>query len=683
MAYAASPLGKDRARNCLPLEDLDTVRRHLRQTEELRVLMAQERIPLSGLRDVVGELQLVADRGQTAEPDFFYRVVDLLRAGLSVRQLFRRNPSALPELLVLADGIEDVPDLREEIPELIDPREGVRDEASEKLATLRSEIRQLRQELRRRAGGMLANQRLRAAFQSEGVTIKNDRYLLPVKAEYRSWVPGPVRDRSQSGSTLYVEPDEITYDGDRLLDKLDQERNEKQRILWYLMRKILDARVSLERLQEALAWVDFTYAKASYAEAFGLTVPEVNNEGILDLREARHPQLLWLARDPGKDHRDVDVERVRKAVVPISVRLGERFHVLIITGPNTGGKTVALKTVGLSVLMALSGIPIAAEAGSRVPLYSSVFADIGDEQSIEQSLSTFSSHLTHVIEILRRADPRTLILLDELGAGTDPIEGAALGRALLDVFREQGWASIITTHIGSLKEYAYVHDGAENACMEFDEGSLKPTYRLLMGVAGSSHALAIARRMGLDERVLERAEADVSREEEPTREIISRMERSRRRVEKERRRAERVRRRAQGTARKVDQQLADLEAEREALRAEAQSETDDAVRSAKERLLPLLTELGSVPKTHQEAVRKLREEVDRLLVGTPLGEKREAFARSLKKGAEVYVPKFRERAKVRKVDKGGRVLTVLLNGLPVELSFDDVSWLEGPSGEDT
>jgi len=512
------------------------------------------------------------------------------------------------------------------------------------------------------------------------MTVKNDRYLLPVKAEYRSWVHGPIRDRSQSGATLYVEPDEITLDGDRLLDALDKERDEVQRILWDLTRRVLGARHLLALLQEKLAWFDFTFAKASYAEAFGLSAPRIGDDGVLDLKDARHPWLLWLARDPRRDHRDIDLEAALGRVVPMSVRLGEGFRVLVVTGPNTGGKTVALKTVGLSVLLALSGIPIPASPESAVPCYADVFADIGDEQSIEQSLSTFSSHLKNIIEVLRSAGPRSLILLDELGSGTDPIEGAALGRALLDRFLARGWSAIITTHIGSLKEYVYSREGAENAAMEFDPRTLQPTYRLLMGVPGSSNALAIARRIGLDPEVLEAAESEVARVAEPTREIISRMEASRRRVEKERRRAEKVRRRVQGEARAYEERRKEVESEREAYLGEAQRVVDDSVRAARDVLQPLVEQLKNVPKTHQPVVDKLREEVERLLVGTPLGEKREAFARSLKKEDEIYVPKFRERARVKKINKGERVVTVLLNGIPTEIGFDDISWIGGPPG---
>jgi DNA mismatch repair protein MutS2 len=628
------------------------------------------------VRDVAGESDQLGATGRPGEPDFLFRVVDLLRSALQVKELLLENGTALPELAAVARGIDDLPHLREEIPAKIDPREGVRGDATPKLADLRQRVAELRTALRARAMGILSDPRLRRAFQAEGLSIKNDRYLLPVKAEYRSWVRGPARDRSQSGSTIYVEPESITYDGDLLLEALDKERDEVQRILWELTRKVLDARGPLRRVQERLEWVDFTAAKARYAAAFGLTSPVLVDDGVLELKDARHPVLLWLARDPSRDHHHIDLEAVQRQVVPITLRLGERFRVLIITGPNTGGKTVALKTVGLNVLLALSGVPIAAAEGSRVPFFSSVFADIGDEQSLEQSLSTFSSHLKHVIEILQEGDERSLILLDELGAGTDPLEGGALGQALLDTFLQRGWSAIITTHIGSLKEYAYLHEGAENAAMEFDPRSLEPTYRLLMGVPGSSNALAIARRMGLCDEVLALAEGEMARVEAPTREIISRMERSRRRVERERRRTERVRRKAQVEAQALEDRRAELEAERAAFQLEAELEVERATREARDRLLALLRRLANVPRSHQAAVQDLEAEVELLVARTPLGARREAFAISLRKDDEVYVPKFRARARVRKVDRSGRSLTVLLDGLPVQIGFDDVSWLE-------
>ena len=642
-------------------------------------LLDSERLALGGLTDITTALDGGASKGTPAEPEFLWKVVELLRAGNTARVILSRHPERMPRLLELGESIGDVPALRESIPAMIDPREGVRSEASENLASLRRDIRELQSALRSRATSILHRPNLRKCFQTEGLTVKNDRYLLPVKAEYRSWMTGPVRDRSQSGSTLYIEPEEIVQEGDRLLSMLDRERDEVLRILWELTREVREHRAVLRDVQEKLAQVDFAFAKASFQRAYGLSTPDLSNDGVLELHDARHPYLMWLARDTRSDHRKPDLESIHRQVVPLDVRLGTPARILVVTGPNTGGKTVAMKTIGLNVLLALSGVPIAAAPGGKVPGYNDLFVDIGDEQSLEQNLSTFSSHVRQIVQVLRHSSERSLILLDELGSGTDPLEGAALGTALLDHFRESGWNAIITTHLGSLKEYAYLHECVENAAMEFDPRSLRPTYRLLMGVPGSSNALAIARRLGVKEEVVVAAEGQIAESEGPTREIISRMEKSKRRVEKERRRAERMRKRVQGDKREYEERLQEIETRRESLDREGEAEVDRTVRSARERLLPLVDKLKNVPQTHKAIVDELAMAVELLLVSTPLGEKREEFARSLRKEDEVYVPKFRAKGKVRKINKGERLVTVLLGGIPTQVSFDDVSWVEGPT----
>ncbi|MDE0739625.1 MAG: endonuclease MutS2, partial [Planctomycetota bacterium] len=514
-AYAESVLGRKLASQLRPCPDGEELRRVHAETRELGELLESARLPLAGLSDVCSGLKDNDSGGQPLEPEHLYRIVDLLRSGLGIREAFCRDEGRFPALSELGEELDDLPELRQEIPEIIDLHEGVRSEASEKLSSLRRELSSLKEKLRQGATAMLKRPDLKKCFQSEGVTLKNDRYLLPVKAEYRSWMKGPVRDRSQSGSTLYIEPEQIVQDGDRLLSLLDRERDEVLRILWELTRKVRDERVTLRRLQGVLAKVDLTAAKAAYAAAFGLISPEIGDGEILDLRDARHPYLMWLSRDTTRDFRDLDLGPILGKVVPLDLRLGDPAGILVVTGPNTGGKTVALKTVGLNVLLALSGVPVAASKAS-IPVYNDLFVDIGDEQSLEQNLSTFSGHLKQLVEILRGATGRSLILLDELGSGTDPLEGAALGTAILDYFRAKGWKAIITTHLGSMKKYGFLHDDVENAAMEFDNRSLKPTYRLLMGVPGNSNALAIARRLGVSEEVLSVAEEEIARIEEPT-----------------------------------------------------------------------------------------------------------------------------------------------------------------------
>jgi DNA mismatch repair protein MutS2 len=675
-AYAATPLGRRAIARLEPLADAAAIRRTLEEVEELRRFSRSNRVPLGGLSEVTRNVRGVAEAGTPAGPGLLIAALGLLRGAEAARAVLERDPGPYPRLAAFAATIEPLPLLRHRIESEIDPRGEVRDDATERLRGLRAQLRERRESLRARVAAKLSDPRLRRAFQAEGVTVKDDRYLLPVKAEYRSWIHGVIRDRSQSGSTLYIEPEDLVLDGDAFLDLLDAERKEVEVILWELTRAVLAEEARLGKIEERLGQLDLACAKAAWAEAFGLAAPEIVEDFRLDLKEARHPYLLWMRRDTSREVRAPDLEGARRATVPLDVRLGERFRILTITGPNTGGKTVALKTIGLVCLMALSGIPVPAAPGSRVPLLDDAFADIGDEQSLEQSLSTFSSHLTHIAEVLRRAGPRALILLDELGAGTDPLEGAALGTALLDAFLARGWHAIITTHIGTLKEYAYDHEGAENAAMEFDPASLRPTYRLLLGLPGRSNALAIARRMGLDPQVVEAAEAQIAEGMAPTEAIVARMEQSARRAEKERRRAERLRRRAQGAARQAEESRSEVEAERTALRREAEAELERRVREARDRLRPLVGRLKSVPPGLAATVEELDRAIEEALSLTPLGVRREEFARSLKKEDEVYVPKFKERCRVKKINKGERSLTVLMNGIPTTIGFDDVSWIE-------
>ena len=542
----------------------------------------------------------------------------------------------------------------------------------------------MRESIRERIHRKASDSRLQRALQTEGIKFKNDRYMLSVKAEFRQTVPGVIRDRSHSGSTLYIEPGDLVLDGDALLGLIDDERDEVQKILWQLTRQVLKVESELQALQDIVSQIDLAHAKALYARAFGLAFPELVSRDSADsfelsLTEARHPYLMWLNRDTRREIHDIPLEHVREKVVPLDVTLGHPHRLLIVTGPNTGGKTVALKTIGLCIIMAMSGMPVPAAGSPRIPWISNLFADIGDEQSIEQNLSTFSSHLTNLVEILREGDSNSFVLLDELGAGTDPLEGAALATALLQWFKDQGWAAVITTHLSSLKEFAFLNDEVENAAMEFDPQTLEPTFRMITGIPGRSHALEIARRLGVPEDVVGPAEESVHATQAPTRDVIEKMMESRRRMDKEQRRMQRLRQRAQGERRAAEAEREEAEFERQALRREADALCEETIREAKDRLLPITRQLQNVPKSLVPVVEELRWMIELLLTATPLGKRREEFARSLKKEDMVYVPKFRESCKVRKINKTERVVTVLLNGIPTAVSFDDISWVDEPS----
>lgn len=680
-AYAVTPLGKLAIADLGPLNDVAEIRLRLEEVREMGELTEIARLPLGGFKDVATEVRRVAEGGQPSEPDLLYDVLQLLRGGLALREALSRQPGDFPNLARIGERMIDCPELRQEIERAVDPRDGIRDDATPKLLQIRRDLRKLRESIRERINRKLSDSRLQRAMQTEGIKFKNDRYLLPVKAEFRQSVPGVIRDRSHKGATLYIEPDDLVLDGDLLIELIDDERDEVQRVLWELTRSVLEAEEGLRTLQSLVSQVDTAHAKASYARAFHLAVPEIvsADEGLgfqLDLREARHPYLMWLNRDMRRDIHDIVIDVVHDKVVPLDVRLGNPKRLLIVTGPNTGGKTVALKTIGLCIVMAMSALPIPAVGSPKISWISNLFADIGDEQSIEQNLSTFSSHLTNVVEILREGDENSFVLLDELGAGTDPLEGAALATALLNWFKDQGWAGVITTHLSSLKEFAFLHEEVENAAMDFDSESLEPTFRMITGIPGRSHALEIARRLGIPAEMIEAAEGKVQEIQAPTREVIEKMVESQRRMDKEHRRMQRLRQRAQGERRAAEAEREEAEAEREALRREADALTDETIRSAQKRLLTIVKKLQNVPKPLVEVVEELRWTVELLLTATPLGQRREEFARSLKKEDKVFVPKFRESCTVRKINKSERVVTVLLNGIPTVVSFDDISWVD-------
>lgn len=435
-----------------------------------------------GARDVRPQTR-AAERGKTLSPSELLDVVATLRSSSYVYRLITRLEDGFPLLKELAGDLPQRPQLEARIGEAISEEGDVLDSASPRLRQLRLEIRSAQQRLQERLG-TLVNE-FRTALQEPIITMRSDRYVLPVRAEARGQVRGIVHDQSGSGATVFVEPLVVVEMNNRLRQLQIEERQEVERILAELSDLVGRESPYIVLAVELLAEIDLHLAKARYASLVRGSAPKLNTEGRLHLRQARHPLLT------GK-------------VVPIDFWLGQHAHMVVITGPNTGGKTVALKTVGLLSLMALAGLHVPAGDDSEVPVYHDIFADIGDEQSIEQSLSTFSSHLARIVDILREATPDSLVLLDELGAGTDPSEGSALARAILSALLDRDVATVATTHYSELKAFAHERDGVENASVEFDVETLSPTYRLTIGLPGRSNALAIAQRLGLPQDIIER-----------------------------------------------------------------------------------------------------------------------------------------------------------------------------------
>lgn len=602
-AHCTTPLGAERARQMTPLADVEVIRLRLQQTSEARRLIdLAEPMSLRGAQDVRSAVSL-ARAGGTLPPEPLLSIADTLETARRLRQFLLAREDRCPALCVLARQLEPLPDVSGEIRRCLREDATVADSASAELARIRQRLRHLHTRITERLQATLNSSRIRPMLQEPVITMRGDRYCLPVKAEYRAQFGGIVHDVSASGATLFVEPQEVVDLGNQIREAQIAEQNEIERILAELSALAGKHADAILLTCDALGELDLIDARARLSVEWDAIEPELNTQGKIYLRRARHPLL-------------------KPPVVPIDVELGNRFRILLITGPNTGGKTVTLKTVGLLTLMMRSGLHVPADAGTEMAVFQKVFADIGDEQSIEQSLSTFSGHITNIAGMLPQCDEHTLVLLDELGAGTDPAEGAALAQAILDYLLARRSRVMATTHYGELKSYAYARQGVQNASVEFDVQTLRPTYHLRIGTPGSSHAIVIAQRLGLPQTVIDTAQARLAGRETEASHIMRRLEEEQRAIEEARATAEREQREAQELRKRLQLQMEKLEEERQRVREqvaqEMQARLQEIVRQAEEayrRLREQPRENRSAQEARQQ-VRQSAEEFRKLLTPT-------------------------------------------------------------------
>ncbi len=507
--YAASTLGRDLARQIEPLPDIDAIRQELTLVSEMTTALGLgQSPPFSGLHDV----RLLARRaaiGTMLTAEQLLQVGDTLACTGAIYRYRMRLAENLTGLIDLLSGIEDLGLVAKSISGCIDSRGHVLDMASRELAAVRQKLFDLDERVKGEIKRLLRDPELRRILSYPNATVSGDHHVLPVMANHRHKIAGVVHRVSGTGETIFVEPASVArLSAERETLKAEEDR-EVKRVLRRLSSEVGRVAKPLTYALEVIAKLDLITAKARYSRDFNMWAPDLNTDGRLWLRGARHPILEHLFRNeppPLPDQSSIsNLQSSIRQVVPIDVRLGYGFNLLVITGPNTGGKTVALKTTGLLCLMARCGMHIPAGEGSQVPVFRHILADIGDEQSLEQSLSTFSSHVSRIAAVFEIADADSLVLLDELGAGTDPTEGAALGRAILDQLDKVGCRAIVTTHLGDLKTYAFNNPRAENGAVEFDVETMRPTYRLHIGQFGMSNALKIARRLKLPKELLKRA----------------------------------------------------------------------------------------------------------------------------------------------------------------------------------
>jgi DNA mismatch repair protein MutS2 len=543
--------------------------------EAMRLRALRTPLNLNGAVDVRAALEKAARNG-TLDGQELLAVAATQRIAQQAHGALVRLAGSLPRLAELGAGLVLQPAIVDEIGRAIDQRGEVQDNASPALAVMRRDIKIAHDRLHAKLQEFLNSSAGRLAAQESLVTLRDGRYVVPIKADFRGEVRGIVHDVSSSGATLFVEPLAVVDLANQWRELQIEEQREIERILRRLSHLVGGVAPDLAANVEGLAQLDLALASARLAEELspsGLTV--------LPSEDPETDPLSWLQRAPGTLELSEARHPLLAAPVPISLRIGGEDRVLLITGPNTGGKTVALKTVGLLCLMAQSGLPVAAAAGSQLPVFEEVLADIGDEQSIEQSLSTFSGHLKNVIALLERAGPGSLVLLDELAAGTDPAEGAALARALLQHLLERGALTVATTHHGELKLFAHSTPGIVNAAVEFDSSSLAPTFRILMGVPGRSNALAIAARLGLPESILRDAQSSLAPEEQAMDSLLAELHAEREAAGAARRAEEQARRRAEEARARAEERLAGIDEERARRLDDAAFALEEEVESAR------------------------------------------------------------------------------------------------------
>ena len=635
---ASSSMGKELCRNLLPLTDVSEIRYMQTQTKDALTRMFQKgSVSFGNVKDIRGSLKRLEIGGALGIMELL-SICALLENVNRVKAYSRSDRSdTVPDSLDgMFSSLEPLTPLSSEIRRCILSEDEISDDASSGLRQVRRNMKVINDRIHTQLSS-LVNGSSRTYLQDSVITMRNGRYCVPVKAEYKGQVPGMIHDQSSTGSTLFIEPMSIVRLNNDMRELEIQEQKEIEAVLASLSEQAALEKDSIRSDMEIMVQLDFIFARASLAMDMNACEPDFNEEGRIRLNKARHPLI-----DP-------------KKVVPIDIRLGKEFDLLIVTGPNTGGKTVSLKTVGLLTLMGQSGLHIPAGDRSELSVFHEVFADIGDEQSIEQSLSTFSSHMTNVVSFLKEADENSLVLFDELGAGTDPTEGAALAISILSHLHERGIRTMATTHYSELKVYALSTPGVENACCEFDVETLRPTYRLLIGVPGKSNAFAISSKLGLPDYIIERAKEQISEQDESFEDVLTTLENNRVIIENERAEAERYKKEIQALKAQLENKQEKLDAQKERILKQANEEAHAVLREAKEYADQTMKLFHKFQKDHVDlaAVEKERQN---------LRKRMDQAGSKISMQAEVKKPKKELTAKDIKPGDAVKVLSLNLKG---------------------
>lgn len=599
---ALTEAGAEKCRTLAPVDDLANAEALQAETEEAAVILQYSGgHPMCAFPDIRPALA-ICGKGGSLSAGMLLSVAELLRASRAARDALVTDRENTPILKAKAEGLFAARNIEKDITDAIISEDEIADRASSELMNIRRHLRGAQDRIRDKLNQMIRSAALQKALQDPIITVRNNRYVLPVRAEFRSSVPGLVHDQSSSGATLFIEPMAAVEMGNELKQWELKEQQEIERILAALSAEVAPYADSLAETEELLAELDFIFAKGLLSRRFVCVNPKLNREGRLKIIRGRHPLIS------------------PESVVPSTIWLGEEFTTLVITGPNTGGKTVTLKTVGLFTLMAQAGLQVPADLGTELAVFEQVFADIGDEQSIEQSLSTFSGHMTNIVEIMHEVTPRDLVLFDELGAGTDPTEGAALAQSILTRLLHIGVRTLATTHYSELKAFALTTKGVENASVEFDVETLRPTYRLSIGVPGKSNAFEISRRLGLPENLIDAARKLLSGNAIRFEDVIANAEYHRQVAEKERQLAEEASRETVRLRNEAEQLRREMEQKRTEQLRKAREDAKRIVDQARRESENVIAELKKMKKNAaggdvNELRRRLDKESDALAEG--------------------------------------------------------------------
>lgn len=634
----SSVMGRELAEKLVPIGNIKEVESRLAETAEARTVMNNfPNIPLGGIRDVRSSIKR-AGLGAILEPHELLAIASTLYAARRMKHFLLELPIEVPLLKALSEQITLLKNIETTIEATITEQGTIRDDASSELLKIRREIKQSQVRVKERLDSILRSGEYQKYFQDALVTMRGDRYVIPIKQEFRNNFPGIVHDQSASGATLFIEPIAIVNLNNDIKQLMAAEKNEIERILTVVTAQIAKVENSIADNLAILAHLDFIFAKAKLSIEMRAVQPIINHQGYINLIQARHPLI-----PPEK-------------VVPIDVHLGRHFNTLLITGPNTGGKTVTLKTVGLFALMTQAGLFIPAAADSEMPVISNIYADIGDEQSIEQSLSTFSGHMTNLVGILKKVTANDLVLIDEIGAGTDPSEGAALAMAILEHIHQIGAKTIATTHYSELKTFAYTRHGIENASVEFDIQTLRPTYRLLIGIPGSSNAFAISQRLGLSENLIMRAKELINKEHADFETVLQTLEEQKKSYNLQLDKVKQIEQElTQAKIRAVETERL-LAEKKSMILAKAQEEAAAVIRQARRSAEEIISELKaqfaeqsgrqrqSAIETARRKLKSMNSEVDKL--DQDEYEESELSADTLHPGMHVYITTFKQKGEV-------------------------------------